>query len=58
MVSKTSEECTFSEKIIDIYSGAGQMRRTRTTNVKRMSAENSTRRDIDAGDRRDHRQQI
>ena len=56
--SRISQKCTFSEKIIDIYSGAGQMRRIRTTNAESMSAESSAKRDIDAGNRPDHRQQI
>ena len=30
------------------------MRRTRTTNAKRISAESSAKRDIDAGNRPDH----
>ena len=54
LMLKIPQKYTFSEKIIDIYSGAGQMRRTRTTNAKRISAESSAKRDIDAGNRPDY----
>ena len=54
MYQNNRKNDTFPEKIIDIYSGAGQMRRTRTTNAKRISAESSAKRDIDAGNRPDH----